>query len=620
VREVPLLKRVLTSLLLAAGAGGVAAADPTPDGPGVALYGKYCASCHDSGIPRAPPSVEFALIGPRAVLDALETGAMQSQGLVLSADERLVLAEYLGGGKVRSDAGAGLKLCDASHATFDVGRPPPLAGWSMTLEGTRHVTSRVAGLEEQDLPRLALKWAFAFPGATRARSQPTIGGGALYVGSQDGTVYALDFATGCVRWTFRADAEVRSSPVLEPWRNGDRTARPRLWIGDFIGNAYALDAATGRQLWKTRVDEHPRLTLTGSPRYFDGRLYVPMSSNEWASAADPAYECCTFRGGVVALDATSGRIVWRSYVIPEAPRATGERNAAGAIRRQPAGAPVWNSPTIDVRRRRLYVGTGQSYTSPAAPQSDAVVAFDLDNGHLLWWYQSLSGDAWNMACLVGDGSNCPRAHGLDLDVGTSPVLQKLTTGGEVLLAGQKSGDVFALNPEDGKLLWKVKLGRGGFVGGVHWGLAASSGTLFAPIADTAVLGTEQGEPKPGLFALDPASGAVKWFAAAPDVCPQALKPACDRGYSAPPTSIPGAVFQPSLDGWLRAYRERDGELLWSFNTAREFGTVSGEKAHGGSIESAGAVIADGGVIVSSGYLFGRRMPGNILLMFTKGGL
>ena len=438
----------------------------------------------------------------------------------------------------------------------------------------------------------------------------------MFVGSQDGTVYALDFATGCVRWTFLADAEVRTSPTLEPWTAGDTKARPRLYFGDFNGNAYAVDAQTGLLQWKTRVDAHPRLTITGSPRLFEGRLYVPMSSNEWAAAADPAYECCTFRGGVTALDANTGQLVWRSYSIPAEPQATGEKNAAGAIRRHPAGAPVWNSPTIDTKRRRLYVGTGEGYTSPAAAQTDSVLAFDLDTGRMLWWHQSLPKDAWNMACFIGGGPNCPHENGPDLDIGAPPILHRLPDGKDVLLVGQKSADVFALDPDDGRLIWKVKYGRGGFGGGVHWGMAATPQLLYAPNADTTFLGTEKGVAKPGLFALDPQDGSIVWFAPAPDVCPADLKPACDGGFSAPPTAIPGVVFQPAFDGWLRAYRERDGKLLWEFNTVRDFDTVSGEKARGGSIESAGAIVVDGSVIVNSGYLFGGRMPGNVLLVFA----
>ena len=592
------------------------AATTAPARPPAEVYKAHCASCHEGGVPRAPHAVKFQMLGPVAILNALEHGVMRTQGAALTADERRSLAEFLGGATLPASRTVAHKRCASRANVFDFDRPPPLAGWSMTLEGTRFVDADRAGLTAQDVPKLELKWAFAFPGATRARSQPTVGAGAVYVGSQDGTVYALDFDTGCVRWTFQADAEVRSSPTLEAWPRGDSRARPRLFFGDFDGNAYALDAQTGELRWKTRVEAHPRVTITGSPRLFEDRLYVPMSSNEWAAAADPAYECCTFRGGVTALDAHTGRVLWRSYTIPEPPTASGERTAAGTLRRHPAGAPVWNSPTIDPRRRRLYVGTGEAYTSPAAPQSDAVIAFDLDTGRMLWWHQSLAKDAWNMACFIGGGPNCPSENGPDLDIGAPPILHRLPDGDDVLLVGQKSAHVFALDPDDGKLRWKVKYGRGGFAGGVHWGMAATSTLLYAPNADTTFLPTERGEPKPGLFALSPRDGSIVWFAPAPDVCPADLKPACDRGFSPPPTAIPGAVFQPSFDGWLRAYAEKDGQPLWQFNTVREFTTVSGEKARGGSIESAGAIVADGSVLLNSGYLFGGRMPGNVLLAFA----
>ncbi|MDE2304803.1 MAG: PQQ-binding-like beta-propeller repeat protein [Gammaproteobacteria bacterium] len=559
------------------------------------------------------------MLGPVAILNALDAGVMKTQGAALSESERRSLAEFLGGAALPTAASMRPKFCDATHAAFDFDDPPVLDGWGMTLEGSRYVDAAAAGITAAQVPRLALKWAFAFPGATRARSQPTEGGGALYVGSQDGTVYALDLATGCARWTFKASAEVRVSPTLEPWRRGDRSARPMLWFADFSGNAYAVDARSGHLIWKRRVGKHPMLTITGSPRYYAGRLYVPMSSNEWASAADPTYPCCTFRGGVVALDAATGRVIWRSHTIPQRPRATGQRNSAGAPRFAPAGAPVWNSPTIDVKRQRLYVGDGEAYTSPAAPQSDSVIAYDLKTGRMIWWYQSIKHDAWNMACFIGGGPNCPREHGPDLDIGAPPILHRLPDGRDELLVGEKSADVFALNPDDGKLLWHVKYGRGGFAGGVHWGMAASSSTLYAPNADTTFLGTEKGVPKPGLFALSPASGAIKWFAKAPDACTAKTRPACDPGFSPPPTAIAGAVFQPSFDGWLRAYRESDGQLIWSYDTTRDFHTVSGVIAHGGSIESAGAIVVHGVVAVNSGYLFGGRMGGNVLLVFSVDG-
>jgi polyvinyl alcohol dehydrogenase (cytochrome) len=322
---------------------------------------------------------------------------------------------------------------------------------------------------------------------------------------------------------------------------------------------------------------------------------------------------------VAALDATDGHLIWRSYTIPEAPKDTGEVNSAGARRFHPAGAPVWNSPTIDVKRNRLYVGSGEAYTSPAADQSDAVIAYDLDTGKMLWWHQSIAKDAWNMSCFIGGGPNCPRENGPDLDIGAPPILYHRAGGRDLLLVGEKSADVFALDPDDGHQIWRVKYGRGGYAGGVHWGMTATPKALYTPISDATITGTEKGERKAGLFALNPDDGAIIWYSPAPDACTPERKPACDPGFSAPATSIPGVVFAPSFDGWFRAFRESDGKLIWSYDTNRSFDTVSGAKAHGGSMESAGALVVGGRVAVNSGYLFGGRMPGNVLLVFSIDG-
>jgi polyvinyl alcohol dehydrogenase (cytochrome) len=603
-------------LALAASNAHGAVGGPAPE----ALYQQHCAECHEGGVPRAPHSVKFQIIGTPAIYEALTRGVMQAQGAALSDAERRQLAEFLGGAALPAESpDLSALACRGPAARFDRRRPPDVAGWGITLGNERHVESRVARLPAAAVPQLELKWSFGFPGATRARSQPSFAGGAVFVGSQDGTVYALDLDSGCVRWAFRAEAEVRNSPSIEPWKKGDRRANPRAFFGDLQGNVYAVEAFTGKLLWKVRANEHPRTTITGSPRVFENRVFVPLSSTEWASAADPTYECCTFRGGVVALNAADGAVAWRSFTIAEEPSFTGQLNSAGARRFHPAGAPVWNSPTIDAKRRRVYVGTGEGYTSPAADTSDAVIAFDLDTGRKLWHYQSIPHDAWNMACFIGGGPNCPEEDGPDLDIGAPPILARLPDGREALLVGQKSAHVFALDPDDGGELWRVKYGRGGFAGGVHWGMAYDGKTLFAPNADTIFLGTEEGEAKPGLFALDPTTGAIRWFTPNPDVCAAERKPACDPGLSPPPTTIDGVVFQGGFDGWLRAYDSSSGRIVWQYDTVRDFDTVNGVAGFGGSLESAGPLVVDGHVLVNSGYLFGGRMPGNVLLVFSVGG-
>ena len=597
---------------------GSAGAEEASARDGATIYQQQCSACHEGQVPKAPHSVTFSMLGPHAIYSALTDGVMKAQGSALNEQEKRNVAETLGGRSLDAENAAPPPVCPAERREFDRARPVRLAGWGMTLEGTRFVSADIARLPAADVGKLELAWAFGFPGATRARSQPTVAGGSIFVGSQDGTVYSLDFDTGCVRWSFKADAEVRTSPTVEPWSPADRTAKPRVFFGDFSGNAYALDAASGTLIWKRRIDAHDRVTITGAPRLYAGRLYVPMSSTEWAAAADPSYECCTFRGGVVALDAATGTEIWKAHTIESAPRLTGAKNSSGARQWHAAGAPVWNSPTIDVRRKRLYVGTGEAYTSPAAGTSDSVIAFDLATGRQLWHYQSIAGDAWNMACFIGGGPNCPRENGPDLDIGASPALVQLANGRDVVVAGQKSADVFALDPDTGRVIWKTRTGRGGYAGGVHWGFAVEGTTLLLPNADTLFLPTDakRGEAKPGMFALDAATGAHKWFTAAVDDCTPQLKPACDPGLSAAATAIPGVVFAGAFDGKLRAFDTATGRVLWQFDTNREFMTVDGGKGNGGSIEAAGPVIVDGAVLVNSGYLFGGRMPGNVLLKFV----
>jgi polyvinyl alcohol dehydrogenase (cytochrome) len=598
---------------------GAGAAETTaPAGPtgrsGEELYASYCAGCHEGHVPRAPQKIVFLTLGPQRVYAALNGGIMNAQSAALSGDEKRTLAQYLGQAPLTEQAATPPPQCHDDR--FDVTQPPALDGWGLTASNTRFIDGATAGLRADDLGRLRLSWAFAFPGASHARSQVMVAAGRVYVGSEDGTVYALSLARGCVYWTFKADAEVRNSASIDSWTPGQRDAKPRLYFGDLHGNAYAVDARTGALLWKTHVDEHPYAQITAAPRLHQGRLYVPVSSTEWAAAGNATYVCCTFRGGVVALEAATGRIIWHTYSIAQTPHAIGQKTASGTFRFGPAGAPVWNTPTIDDRLHRLYVGTGEAYTSPAGAHSDAVLAIDLADGHIAWSYQSTAHDAWNLGCFAADRSNCPAENGPDLDVSSSPILFDAGNGHRLLLAAQKSGHVFALDPDaGGRLVWRERYGRGGYDGGVHWGMAASARTLYVPMTDDANAGMQTGVAKPGLFALEPRNGRLRWFSAAPNVCPQDRLPACDRGFSPPPTAMPGVVFQPSYDGWLRAYDERDGRQLWAVDTTPAVQTVSGDVAHGGSIESIGAIVVDGKVLMSSGYVFGR-MPGNVLLVYA----
>ena len=581
-------------------------------GDGMALYQAHCAACHDGQVPRAPHMITFSTIGAATILNAMNNGVMRAQASALSATEREVLASFLAGEAMAPPTP--ILACSDPIGELASIDTAAMQGWGGNAENHRHSDGAVVGLDRNNVDRLALKWVFAYPGALRARSQPLVHDGVIFVGSQSGDIYALDLESGCAHWTYAAGAEVRSSLSLGqvPGR-GD----PVLYMGDFSATVHAIDASDGSLVWRAPVGDHPDATITGSPKLHEGSLYVPISSSEWATAADPGYACCSFRGGVVSVDAASGELNWRAHVIDEPAVETGETNPFGAARKGPAGAPVWNSPTIDAERGVLYVGTGEAYTSPAVDTSDAVLAFSLATGERQWAKQLLGGDAWNMACFIGEAANCPEEDGPDLDIGASTVLW---SGGErdYLLVGQKSGDVYALDPDKGgAVVWHNKVGRGGFLGGVHWGMSANGDSLFVPIADTTITGRFTGPVSPGIHALDPTSGEVRWYTPSVADCDgKSPIPVCDQGMSAAITSTDQLVFAGSLDGNLNVYDSLSGEILWSFDTFGDFESVSGDTALGGSIESDGPVLYKGHVLINSGYQFGARMPGNALMVFS----
>jgi polyvinyl alcohol dehydrogenase (cytochrome) len=500
-------------------------------------------------------------------------------------------------------------MCAPDASPFDFAEPPPLAGWGLSAGNSHAIDPKLAGLTPAKARGLSLKWAFAFPNALRARSQPTLGGGAIFVGSHDGSVFALDRRTGCARWVFHAGAEVRTGLTLSPWRAGDRTARPLVYFGDLVGNVYALDARTGAQVWKVKADPHPSVTLTGSPSLAGDRLIVPVSSLEEATAGDPHYACCTFRGSVLALDARTGAQVWRTYTVP--PAVKQGVNKAGAEVLGPSGVAVWGSPTVDPVRRRVYVATGDNYTRPATPYSDAVLALDLDSGRILWAYQGLEDDVWNVGCMVEGKANCPEDAGPDDDFGAPPILATSADGERFLLAGQKSSMVYGLDPDTGKLRWKVRLGRGGPGGGVHFGMSAQDGRLFVPLTDYGFPGDPPG--KPGVYALDIKTGRLLWSFHS-DACRTA--PGCLNGFGGVPTAVGGVLLVGGDDGLFRALDAATGAKLWEADTTAPVKTVNGQVAHGGSLASGvGPIAYHGLVIVPSGQGFTGKKPGNLLMVF-----
>ena len=595
---------------------GVADFGPREEMPGAALYAEHCAICHDGTVPKAPHLHWLEMMSPHVIVEAMTDGIMSSQAAALDEADRRHVAEFITLQSAQGEASAlaYAPACTDDGAAFDLDRPPAKVGWGH--DTSRFVPGDVAGLSALEVPDLELKWAYAYPGALRARSQPSVAYGALYVGSYDGSVYALDLETGCARWRFQASGEVRTGVVIAEQGDGEP---PLAVFGDLVAKLYAVNALTGEEVWSLRADEHPSATMTGTPAVFDGTVYAPVSSLEVIPAADPAYECCTFRGSLLAVELGSGATVWRHYTIPEVPSEV-SRTSAGTRVLAPSGAPSWTSPAIDRKRNLVYIGTGENYSSPADGNSDAILAIDRKTGERVWQRQSTSGDAWNVACMMADNPNCPEEDGPDFDHGSSMILIELPNGSDVLTVGHKNGTIFGLDPDnEGAVLWQTRVGRGSIQGGVHFGMAADGTTLYAPINDMnntydgSVL--DASKARPGVHAIDATNGEVLWSHVQEDVCPEDL-PYCDPGISAAITAMPGAVFAGHLDGFVRAYDRDSGKVIWEFDTKQAVMAVNGITAKGGGMSGAGPAIADGHVIVNSGYGLYFHEPGNMLAVFA----
>ncbi len=586
---------------------------------GAAIYKTHCAACHDHPTGRVPPFSALRTMSPAKIMQSLESGPMKTQAAGLTNAELFAVVTYLAAPIPKSALPPpATAFCNTqSQPLPDVWQGPHWNEWGANIENTRFQDAAAAGFTATDAPKLKLKWAFGLGDGTAVQSQAAVADGRLFAANLAGDVYSLEARTGCIQWTFKADAPVRSAIVFG--MTGGSVNRPAIYFGDRSANAYAVDASTGKLLWKMRAGDHFASLVTGAPLLHDGVLYVPISSYEEALAGSPTYECCTFRGSVVALDAATGKSLWRSYTIPESPQPT-MKSKTGVQMHGPSGAAVWSAPTFDEKRNVVYVATGDNYSDPPTRTSDAVLAFDAKTGKLLWAKQLTPDDVYNLG---------PNGNGHDFDFGQPPILVSLANGGRALVIGEKSGVAYGLDPDhQGELLWQTRLGHGGPLGGIQWGSAADQEKMYVALSDLSMSGVPdktapQGyrlelDPKSGggLFALELATGKKVWSAKPPS-CGD--RKHCSPAQSAAVTAIPGVVFSGSVDGHLRAYSAATGEIVWDVDTARDYETVNGQKAQGGSLDVAGPVIAGGMLYVTSGYGQWGGMPGNVLLAFSVEG-
>jgi len=588
--------------------------------PGKDLFQAHCSQCHDNPQSGAPAKILLSGLSAKTIYAALTTGRMRGQAMALSDQQRQEIAEYLSQGMLDGSQHRPLLACKPYANWFDAHQVPLGVGWGVTLENTRLLSARQARLSPDNLSRLKLKWAFAFPDVSSAIAQSLVAGRGLFVGSEDGTVYALDAQNGCVHWTYKARAQIQGGVVLNPGRG--RT--PMLFFADRAAHVYAVQARTGELLWDNRVDEHPTATIMGTPALFRDRLFVPVMSME-ENAGGANYPCCTFRGSLVAVEASTGKTIWKRYTIPS-PAIEHSKNALGIAQYGPSGAGLWSAPTIDQRRGLIYFATGNGYSEPGDENSDAIFALDLRSGEVKWRTQTFTADNWNswdywcrLDPKLNSSPGCPslKKPGPDIDFTTSPVLVRNKHPGDILVAGRKDGTTFGLNPDTGMIAWATRTSSNQDfnAGSLNFGLMSEQGRIFVPSAGTTFpsAGALTPTEDDGLLALDAFTGKRLWFSKTQDDCDRA-KPC--TGITFAPIGFPGVVFAGDTNGYVRAYEASTGRVLWRFDTAREFTTLNGEKAKGGAISRNSIMIGNGMVYVGSG---GSISPGNVLLAFSIDG-
>ena len=586
--------------------------------PGKALFDKNCAACHNNGeATRAPATASLRLMRRESVEYALTVGYMRTQAKMLSAAERNQVEDWLELGQ--PDTGSWVKqaMCKGGVAKIDASAKPVAQTFGLNNANTRNVTAEQSGLKKEDFPNLELAWAVGLPQTPSMRSQPVVAGNTIFVVASDaGRMYAFDTNTGCVKWQYENPGPLRSSLTYAEISKG----RPVILAGDGMGFVVAIDAKNGKQVWRSDVRMHEANRITGAPVVYKDKVFAPLSATEINHAVDESYECCKAQGAVIAISLKDGKKIWTGRTMNEAKPT--QKSRVGTQMWGPSGAPIWNTPAIDEKRGLVYVGTGEQNSIPFVETTDAIVAFDINTGERKWVFQATPKDLWHYACPRG--ANCFGADQgvtVDHDFGGSVVIAKLADGRDILLSGQKSGMIWALDPDNnGKLIWNTRLSRGGANGGVHWGIAVDGKRVFAPMNDNAKPSDEFPIAGVALHALDIETGKIAWTQKGEGDCSGDRKTryaACETrfGFSPAPMVVDGAVLQGSVDGILRVFDAETGAKLWTYDTMRKFDTVNGVAGNGGAIDSSPYVAANGMLFLVSGYARFGESPGNVLLAF-----
>lgn len=577
------------------------------------IFASRCAPCHGLGV-LAPTTAQLAQYTVEEIEAALWRGVMQEPANGLDSGQRVLLAQWIANlSHEKADKAPGVTMCREPRAPWHQSPTQDWSGWSRDNSFERYVPD--ADLTADRVSHTTLKWALPLPSAA---GLPSFGnpvaavGNRIFFANANHWIYSLDADSGCAEWTFRAEGRVRSNVAIE---NGV------LVVGDLLANVYGLDAQTGRLLWRQRVDENPSARITGNVTLNAGVVYVPVSGMQevWSMRGD--IPCCSFSGSVVALNAQTGSVIWKTPMIDQPLRFLG-KTATGINRYGPSGVMVWSGVSVDMKRGVVYVTTANQLTEPAVPESDAVVALDMRSGKKRWVAslapEEMNGqDIYVMGCESWVDPKRPLCSPLnpkgkgDRDFGAPTAIARLADGSDLLLAGSKDGMFYGLDPDTGKIIWRVRVGIGGELGGIAYGFATDGHYAFVPISD---LRAESGNGS--LSAIDLTTGKMAWRAeASKDTCTSKPTP-CSNAYLSIPAVAGDAVWIGNQDGNLRAFDRDDGRLIWEFDTARDFTGVNGVIGRGGSIANGGPIVVGRHVYVMSGWgNLNLGMPGNTLLAF-----
>ncbi|MDC0220943.1 PQQ-binding-like beta-propeller repeat protein [Gammaproteobacteria bacterium] len=505
-------------------------------------------------------------------------------------------------------------MCAVDNRAINLEHAPSFTFTQSDGNNPRHLEAAQAGLSTADLSNLELAWVVAFPDTSGLRAAPVIIGSTIFYSATDsGRVFALDTNSGCAKWVYEADSRLRSSLAYS-----EIDDLRLLVFTDSGGMVHTVDAKTGELIWVASGQaSNNQGMLTGTPVIHEDKIIVPVSGSGVITGGNPNYECCENHGAVTALNVRTGEKLWEYHTMPAA-EYTGQLSSTGVKQRGPSGAPIWTTPTIDAKRGQVYVTTGENTSHPTTNTSDAIIALDIETGEANWVFQALENDMWNFGCSAR-GPNCiilEDTNSVDFDFG-GPAILVGTDEGELLIAGQKSGDLWALNPETGALVWNQRVGEGTALGGNHWGIATDSERAFMTINDP---GGMNGNSRPGLYSYFVGTGEPSWFYEAQPECNDRRSERLRRceslyGFSATPLSVDGAVITGGLDGRLFVFNSSSGELIFQYDTVKDYETVNGVEGYGGSIDSHSIAAGSGMVFVGSGYGQFRQVPGNVLLAF-----